>query len=107
VNWDIVNQTPRLLYVVGPMHMRAADAAGFGLMMGLVQPTVANVVPAIIIVMCSLAVCVFVTPYTGKRQRPLPIAFAGICLLLLTNASIVTPFVKSLDLQHGANRVII
>jgi hypothetical protein len=73
--------------------LRAADIMWFGLLMGIVPSGAAAGVPAFIVVLGVLTLTVFVAPFFNIRKRPLPGAFAALCVLLLLNTDVLQAFV--------------
>jgi len=97
-NVELIYETPRILYQVGSLRLRAADLMWYGLMMGLVDITsIVSITSTFIFILTSIAIIVFVIPFFGKRFRPLPIALFFVTLGILWNPNLLSPYVSSFN----------
>jgi len=95
---ELVYETPRILYQVGSLRLRAADLMWYGLMMGLVEVnSMVSITYTFISILAALAIIVFVIPFFGKRFRPLPIALLFVTLGMLWNPSLLSPYISSFN----------
>jgi len=95
---ELVYETPRILYQVGTLRLRAADLMWYGLMMGLVDVTsIISIASTFIYILSALAFVVFVIPFFGKRFRPLPLAFIFVALGMLWNPNFLSPYISNFN----------
>ena len=77
------------------MRLRAADLMWYGLLMGCVRNSLGAVVSAFVFSAAALALVVFVLPFLGRKFRPLPVALAGVVIVLLFESSVLMPYIAS------------
>jgi uncharacterized membrane protein len=104
-NVELRYNTPKILYTVGGLRLRAADLLWYGLLTGLVVFTAdrnndyASVLLGgafiMICVMASLAILLFVAPFIGCRIRPLPMAIFSAFILTMIQIPVIQPFLLS------------
>jgi len=92
---ELLYDTPRILYQVGQLRLRAADLMWYGLLVAVVHTSLGSIVATFVLVLAALVLVLFVAPFMGKRFRPLPLAFAFILGLLLFNDQVIIPFAMS------------
>jgi hypothetical protein len=92
-NFQLLYDTPRVLYHVGGLRMRAVDMMWYGLMVRFVPADTLSLTLAFWSIISSLAIVVFVSPYEGKSVwRPLPFAFLFAVIIVLFSDTVFTPF---------------
>ena len=102
-NVELIYNTPKILYTVGGLRLRAADLLWYGLMTGMAVSgaTSAGDYAAILLggsivfvcILSSLALMLFVAPFIGCRFRPLPMAVIAAFILTMIQAPVIMPFV--------------
>jgi len=101
-NVELIYNTPKILYTVGGLRLRAADLLWYGLLAGLVMYTssssreyAAVLLGGTLVVVCvlsSLALLLFVLPFVGCRARPLPLAIVTAFVLTMIQSPVIEPF---------------
>jgi len=101
-NVELLYNTPKILYTVGGLRLRAADLMWYGLLTGLAMGNthgsrVSDLLLGgsfiVVSVMSSLAIMLFVAPFLGKRIRPLPVAVLIGFALTMMQEDVFMPFV--------------
>lgn len=91
---ELLHETPRIIYQVGPVRLRAADLMWYGLMVGLVQDSFGAMVAAFMAILAGVVLTVFVAPFLGKSFRPLPAAYIFMLLVFLLYGEVMEPYVE-------------
>lgn len=103
-NVELIYNTPKILYTVGGLRLRAADLLWYGLLTGLAvyaapaSDEYASVLLGgslvFVCVMASLALMLFVAPFIGCRFRPLPLAIAAAFALVMIQKHVLVPYLN-------------
>jgi hypothetical protein len=73
--FQLLYETPKLLYHVGGLRMRNLDLMLYGLMVSLMPHSLGAISVGFMVILCSIALVCFLNPYYGfDRLRPLPVA---------------------------------
>lgn len=95
-NVELIYTTPKILYTVGGLRLRAADLMWYGLLMGLVDgPLLPGAAMLFIVVIAINALFLFVTPFTGIRFRPLPLCFVAAILFSFIQKPVFTNYLHA------------
>lgn len=95
-NVELIYTTPKILYTVGGLRLRAADLMWYGLLMGLIDgPLLPGACMLFTVVTALNAMFLFVTPFTGIRFRPLPICFAAAILFAFIQKPVFTNYIHA------------
>jgi hypothetical protein len=70
--FQLMYDTPRFLFHIGPLRLRTLDLMTYGIMVGLLHRSVGSITIGMCMLMVGILSVVFVTPYFGKQLRPLP-----------------------------------
>jgi len=98
---QLLYDTPRILYHVGTLRLRAADLMWYGMMMGLLSNSVTSLCMAYTCILAALALAVFVLPFFGKSVRPLPLAFGSVIMIMTFADGLVDSFFyQAFDFYH-------
>lgn len=99
---ELIYSTPKILYTVGGLRLRAADLLWYGLLNGLAISGAdrAGDYAAVLLggsfvfvcTMSSLALMLFVAPFIGVRFRPLPLAIIVAFVLTMIQNPVIMPF---------------
>jgi hypothetical protein len=104
---ELVHDTPRILYTVGPLRLRSVDFMWFAMLAGSVARTCNSIASAILLILAALAIVTFVLPYCGKRFRPLPVAYVVTVVIILMWESLLVPaLLAGLSLYTPVNNSI-
>ncbi len=100
---QLLYSTPRVVYHIGVLRLRAADLMWYGGMIALVSFDVVSISMMFIGVLASLVLTVFVVPFAlaGKMYRPLPSAFVCLVVTMICSGSLVSPYVLSATTVHA------
>jgi hypothetical protein len=101
-NVELWYETPRILYQVGGLRLRAADLMWYGLMMGLLDNSVVSYLTAYVAILTGLVFVVFVLPFFGKTYRPLPVAFFLLMLAIVFDKDYSLPFLMDMNFLKTA-----
>eukprot|EP00457_Paulinella_chromatophora_P001640 gb/GEZN01001642.1/.p1 GENE.gb/GEZN01001642.1/~~gb/GEZN01001642.1/.p1 ORF type:complete len:806 (-),score=132.93 gb/GEZN01001642.1/:489-2858(-) len=96
-NFELIYETPRILYQVGGLRLRAGCFIWYGLLVGLVVLNVPSFLATFLCVMAALVGVVFVLPFYGKSYRPLPVACILVLVFGIFQTAFITPLASSLN----------
>eukprot|EP00808_Paulinella_micropora_P024122 g6237.t1 len=96
-NFELLYETPRILYQVGGLRLRAGCFIWDGLLIGVVAFTVTSLTVTFLSVMAALCGVVFVLPFYGKSYRPLPVACLLVFIFGIFQAAFIAPLAASLN----------
>jgi hypothetical protein len=99
---ELIYNTPKILYTVGGLRLRAADLMCYGMLTGLAvasgnydadySTVLLGGSLVFVCVMSSMALMLFVAPFIGCRFRPLPLAVIAAFILTMMEDSVLMPF---------------
>lgn len=100
---ELIYTTPKILYTVGGLRLRAADLMCFGMVTGLALSTGTSDADygsvllggalCFVCVLSSLALMLFVAPFVGVRFRPLPMAVLSAFACTMMEDDVFMPFI--------------
>lgn len=101
---ELIYNTPKILYTVGGLRLRAADLMCYGMLMGLALATGNSAADyssvllggslVFICVMSSMSIMLFIAPFIGCRFRPLPLAVIAAFICTIIQDPVFMPFIK-------------
>lgn len=103
--FELLYETPRILYQIGNLRLRAGCHIWYGVLVGLAArpdsskpaASVGALAAVVLSALASLVGVVFVLPFFSKAYRPFPIA-CGFCLLfMLFQTNFFDPLTRSLN----------
>jgi hypothetical protein len=100
---ELIYNTPKILYTVGGLRLRAADLMCFGMLTGLALSSgnshadygsvLLGGAFCFVCVLSSLALMLFVAPFVGVRFRPLPLAVVSAFICTMMEDQVFMPYI--------------
>lgn len=103
-NVELIYNTPKVLYTIGSLRLRAADLMCFGMLTGLGVATGNGTAdyPTVLLggsfvfvaALGAMAIMLFVAPFIGCRVRPMPIAVVIAFVCTIMEEAVIMPYVR-------------